>query len=414
MVEHDQRQRVSLEDRVQPGHQVGTCIFPMTADRLCGNPVYAKSIHGAKPKFCGQMVEGPDGFRVEHNGKTAAAARDRLGLRPDDVKRMAAATAEKMPTPTPTPSEHRRERALSSVPDLPELPVEDTSRDQTEETIPEGQTFVTSEVQQSIPVIESAAVESEAEQGSVTESIDRVEHLVTRFEAIATLIKDASGTLAPEIAAALKVAAAAGAAEREIIEARRGFSEKLTRSEVARRLAEESAVESSNTQRRMAIERDQAVAAMRQAKEEAAAQVAEAQAELARVKEEAGAQVAQANSAAREAIDRAARADEDAAAAIRNAEHQVNAAEAARTRAEGEAEELRKQVTKLNAQITKEREEHRAETDRNEERHRKDTKELHDYYRGIVNDTQEMLRTAYQVTGRHPDGAPGVPASNPE
>ncbi|MFI6960007.1 hypothetical protein ACIBJI_41895 [Nocardia sp. NPDC050408] len=366
----------------------------MTREHLCGNPVYAKSIHGRKPMFCEQDVEGPDGIRVRHTGKTAAAARDRLGLKPDDVKRMTAAIES-----SAAPTVERQERMLAPVPDLP---FERTVSDQTQDSISEVQTVDNLECQTSELESESADENVAEQQLSVTDAVDRVEHLVTRYEAIAQLIKTATETLAPEITAALASAAAAGAAEREIIEANKRNSEKLTREVVARKISEEAAAESAKTQRRLAVERDEALAAARKATEDAEEQVAQAHAEVARVKEEAAGQVAEAKAEAEDARRLAHEASESAAAASDQAEEKVNAANAFRAHAEGEVAELRKQVQSLTDQLETREEQHRAAIEKLQEQHRKDVKELHEYYQGIVRDTQQLLRTAYEITGRQP------------
>ncbi len=399
MVENEGRVRVPLEDRIPPGEQAGYCIFPMGKDHLCPNPVFVKHVLGSKPRYCEQVVDG-----IRHTGKNAAIARDRLGISTADVKRLAAerevATGASQPPV-------RRERPLSPVPSLPfESAAAETEEQQLHQqlsaSISQVQAASSSKVQQSDARTETG----DEQQLLVSEAVDRVQALVAKFDSAAQVIAYASEVLAPQIAAALESAAGAGAAEREIIEVNRSTGEKIVRAETARRVAEEATAEHRAARQKMAVERDTALAEAKTAKEEAAAAITQAKADVEQARKDAE----QAKDEATAAIDHVL---QQASETERAAEEKVAAATAARTRAQGEAEALGKQVKQLTEQLASERAERREDAARRdekaearEEQHRREIKELHDYYQGIVKNTQDLLREAYALTGRQPaDGA---------
>ncbi|MFE3195963.1 hypothetical protein ACFXHA_43675 [Nocardia sp. NPDC059240] len=386
MVENYGRVRVPLEDRIPPGEQAGWCTFPTSREHLCPNAVIVKHVLGSKPKYCDQVVDG-----IRHTGKNAALARERFGLTTADVKRMA---AEREAASPPSPAV-RRERTLTPVPELPFTPPPESEPDSEELQLHEQLSASISAVQtasspdfQPSPTIRENASEQPV---LVSEAVSRVDRLVAQFEIAAKAITHSAETLAPQVVAALAAAGAAGAAEQEVIEVNASAAEKIARAETARRIAEESSAEHVEARRKMAIERDNAVAEMRKARQESDSAVARAKAEV----EEARVKVQQVQAEANEAIDTVLHQAEET---HREAEEKIAAAQAANTRAQGEAEGLRNQVKQLSEQLARRDTKEEARS----EQHRREIKELHEYYQGIVKNTQEMLREAYALTGRQP------------
>lgn len=396
--------RVPLSDRVPVGDQVGTCEFPMRGGHLCGRPVYAKSVQGRRPKYCGQEVvddTAPNARAVTmvHNGKNAAKQREILGFNSAPAVRVS--STANVPGPP----------ALPTAPDEFEtLVVEAAGPDYLPEDTTESQAADSAEVQ-------------ESDEESVTAAVDRVARLVSRLDSAAQVMAHAAEVLMPEVREALEAAGAAGAAEREIIEVSVQADQKIAEvvtarkvAEEARKLAEARAGQHAEARREMATERDRALAAEKAAREEAQALVARVQQEAeaqvnaaieAREKAESEAEKArkQAESVTEQANALLADSKERVAKVQQESEAKVSAARKAQERAETEAGNLRNQVDQLMKQLDEERRGRRNEIRELESAHRKEIKELESGHRNQLKELNDSyMQAVKEFTHR---GAPG-------
>ncbi|WP_433734860.1 hypothetical protein ACQP0C_41995 (plasmid) [Nocardia sp. CA-129566] len=389
--------------RLAIGEQAGTCEFVMDDEgHLCGRPVYVRSLQGRLPKYCDEVVVGVDGRPVEHNGKNAAKARELHGF-------------------NAAPAIHTVSSSSQGGVSLHSAPAPVVVTTPPAATSVESTGFVTSPASQ---VADSTAVQK-SEPGEsdhpVTEAVGRFEALVAQFAQAAQQIVQATQaveSIAPEARAVIEAAGAAGAAEREVIQAVDSADEAIADAVGKLNAAEERAKKHVEERRKMAVERDdaraeaaKAVAAAEAERDDARAQ-AQAAVETAEAERDAAQQTAEearqlaltaeenALTAIKAAQDAAEsdrrRADERIAEVRKQAEAKINAATAAQVRAEGEAEELRKQVGQLSGQLDTERQERRTDAkhrDKREAEHRDEIKQLHEYY-------QKLVKEAYAITGR--------------
>ncbi|WP_157129026.1 hypothetical protein [Nocardia amamiensis] len=380
--------RTPLSERVPVGEQVGICEFVMDNEgHLCGRPVFAKSLHGRRPKYCNEVVDG-----VLHNGKNAAKARELHGFNAAAMIRPAEATVSSAPSPA------SQERGFVTTPATAAPSVSSVS---SLEEKREGRTAV-------VDVAE--AREAEEPKHPVTASVTRLAALVEQFTQAASVIARAAESIAPEIHAAVEAAGTAGAAEREVIQVLESADEalvdansKVRVAEEKMRAAEERAAKHADERVRMAAERDEARA-------EAAQAVAAAKAERDAALAEAENQRERAEAAERNAEAAAESVEQRVNEIERRAEERINAAVKAQTRAEGEAESLRDQVTDLREQVAeltnrlnREAEKHRTALHKIDEEHRAEVREVQNYWQGVV-------RQAYEITGRQDEPEEGKPA----